>query len=72
MHGATITVAKDGTGMVDTVQMGLAMAQNGDEVVILDSAVYAEDVTAGAGAGLAPQFTLKAAEGSHLPVGHEV
>lgn len=60
---ATITVAQDGSGAVNSVQIALAAASNGDEIIILDSAVYNEDVAAGAGAGLAAQFTLRAAEG---------
>ena len=60
---ATITVAQDGSGDVPSVQAAAATAANGDEIVILDSAVYEEDLTAGAGAGFAAQFTLKAAEG---------
>lgn len=59
----TITVAKDGSGDVNSVQLAIASANDGDEIIIQDSAVYEEDLTAGAGAGLAAQFTLKAAEG---------
>ena len=63
LFAATITVAQDGSGMVNSVQIAIASAVNGDEIVILDSAIYDEDVVAGAGAGFAAQFTLRAAEG---------
>ena len=62
-NAATITVAQDGSGMVNSVQAALATVANGDELIILDSATYNEDIVAGALAGFAPQFTLKAAEG---------
>ncbi len=62
---ATITVSQDGAGMVDNVQTALAIASAGDEIVILDSAVYEEDVIGGAGAGFAGSFTLRAAEGQN-------
>ncbi|MBD3265471.1 hypothetical protein GF373_02275 [bacterium] len=60
---ATITVARDGSGDMNSVQLAVATMADGDEIVILDSAVYEEDLTGGAGAGFAGQFTLKAAEG---------
>lgn len=60
---ATITVAKNGSGQVNTIQTAIVMAADGDEITILDSAVYDEDLTAGAGAGFAARFTLKAADG---------
>lgn len=60
---ATITVAQDGSGDLNSVQEAVAAAANGDEIVILDSAVYEEDLIAGAAAGFASQFTLKAADG---------
>lgn len=65
VHAATITVAQDGSGDATSVSAALAAAANGDEIVIADSAVYAEDITAGAGfqAGLPASFTLKAAAG---------
>ncbi len=62
---ATITVAKDGSGAVDNVQTAVAIAQNGDEIVITDSAIYEEDLIAGQFPGFAAQFTLKAAEGQN-------
>jgi hypothetical protein len=60
---ATITVAQDGSGDVDTIQNSVAMAAEGDEILILDSAVYEEDVIAGPLGGFASQFTLKSADG---------
>ncbi len=64
VHAATITVAQDGSGDTTSVSAALASASNGDEIVIADSAVYAEDITGGAGFGLdAAMFTLKAAAG---------
>lgn len=63
VYAGTITVAQDGSGNVTSVQLAVATASNGDEIVILDSAVYNEDLIAGAAAGMAAQFTLKAAEG---------
>lgn len=63
VFSATITVAQDGSGDVDQVQLAVAAANNGDEIVILDSGLYEEDVIAGAAAGFATQFTLKAMEG---------
>ncbi|RJP22080.1 MAG: hypothetical protein C4527_22385 [Candidatus Omnitrophota bacterium] len=64
-ESATITVAKDGTGNVASVQHALLLAQNGDEIVIADNAVYEEDITAGAVANLVASFTLRAAAGQH-------
>lgn len=61
--GATITVKKDGTADATSVQEALAAATNGDTIVIADSDIYEEDVTAGVAAGLVASFTLKAAEG---------
>ncbi len=63
VFAGTITVAQDGSGDVNSIQIAVATSANGDEIIILDSAVYEEDLTAGAGAGFAAQFTLKAAEG---------
>ena len=60
---ATITVKRDGTGDVPSVAMALGAISNGDTIVIGDSATYEEDLTAGAVAGLAASFTLRAAEG---------
>ncbi|MDP8243940.1 MAG: right-handed parallel beta-helix repeat-containing protein [Candidatus Hinthialibacter antarcticus] len=60
---ATITVAQDGSGDVNTIQNAVAMAAEGDDILVLDSAVYDEDLAAGPLAGFAAQFTLKAAEG---------
>ncbi|HOE10089.1 MAG TPA: right-handed parallel beta-helix repeat-containing protein [bacterium] len=61
--GATVTVKKDGTGTVASVAMALASIKNGDTIIIGDSATYDEDIIAGAAAGLAASFTLRAAEG---------
>lgn len=61
--GATITVMQDGSGDATSVQAALAAAENGDTIVIGDSEVYEEDVTAGVAAELVASFTLKAAEG---------
>ncbi len=62
-NAATITVAQDGSGNATSVQAALLAASNGDEIVIQDSAVYEEDVTAGVAAGLVASFTLRAADG---------
>lgn len=58
----TITVAQDGSGDVDQVQLAIASISNGDDIIILDSGVYEEDIVAGPVAGFASQFTLKAAD----------
>ncbi len=63
VNAGTITVAQDGSRDVNSVQAAVATVDNGDEIVILDSAVYEEDLIAGAAAEFASQFTLKAAEG---------
>jgi parallel beta helix pectate lyase-like protein len=63
VFAGTITVAQDGSGDVNSIQAAVATIANGDEIIILDSAIYEEDLTAGAGAGFAAQFTMKAAEG---------
>jgi parallel beta-helix repeat protein len=62
--GADVTVSKPGGGgAYTTVQAALATAKNGDTIIIADSEVYVEDVTAGVAAGLVASFTLRAAEG---------
>lgn len=71
---ATITVSQDGQGDHTNVQGALDAASNGDEIVILDSAVYEEDVTAGEAAGLVASFTLRAAQGQSpvIRAAHEI
>ena len=61
--GGTVTVRKDGTADAASVQVAIAMANNGDTILIEDSATYEEDLTAGEMAGLVKEFTLKAADG---------
>ena len=61
--GATITVKQDGSADATSVQAALMAASNGDTIIIGDSEVYEEDLTAGAAADLVASFTLKAAEG---------
>lgn len=62
-YAATVTVAKDGSGVVNTVQAAFAVAQNGDEIVILDDGVYVEDAMTGAAFQMTASFTLRAADG---------
>jgi hypothetical protein len=45
LYAAQFTVAKNGTGTFSTVQAAVNAAKSGDEVVILDGAVYEEMVT---------------------------
>ena len=60
---ATITVSQDGQGDHASIQAALMVASNGDDIVVLDSAVYEEDLICGAAVGLVASFTLRAAEG---------
>lgn len=62
-RAAVLTVAQDGSGDYMTIMAAMGAAAEGDEIVVTDSAVYVEDVSAGAAAGLAASFTLRAAEG---------
>ena len=68
VQAATLTVAQDGSGDATSVMAAIGAATNGDEIIIADSAVYEEDVMAGAGWALVGldlpgSFTLKAADG---------
>jgi hypothetical protein len=45
LDAATVTVAKDGSGNYTSIQEAINSAGAGDEIVILDTAVYEEQVT---------------------------
>lgn len=62
-HSVQINVAQNGSGDAASIMEAIQGAQNGDEIIVLDSGVYEEDVTAGAVSGLVASFTLRAAEG---------
>ena len=44
-YSAVYTVSKDGQGSYSSIQAAVDAAQPGDEIVILDSAIYEEQVT---------------------------
>lgn len=60
-NAATFTVSKDGRGEFTSIQAAVDKAHSGDEVVILDTATYSEQVTLGT---RLHHFTLRSANPS--------